>query len=300
MSLIQSRRLPRAKLMCALVASCFATQAFANPVGPSVVAGQASFNTVGKSLTVANSPNAIINWQGFSIGAGEITRFQQQSAASAVLNRVVGQDPSAILGTLSSNGRVYLVNPNGILFGQVRAWTAGLRRHAQHQPGFRTRAAELRVWGGEPDRQSGDIVTGSGGRVLLIAPDVQNHGLISTPQGEVVLAAGRACSWWKRICRCSRSRSPRAVKRATLARSSPRAARSAFAGLINQRGVVRAARRLRCDREDRVPCERHDDPDAGSVTSAAGAMRRDQVQATGSVGTAQVDARAKRAAARCW
>ena len=77
----------------------------------SVVAGSASFSSAGPALTVTNTPNAIINWRGFSIGAGEITRFQQQSASSAVLNRVVGQDPSAILGTLSSNGRVFLVNP---------------------------------------------------------------------------------------------------------------------------------------------------------------------------------------------
>src|SRR4029434_7593397 len=77
-----------------------------------------SFGSVGSVLTVTNSPNAIINWRGFSIGVGEITRFQQQSASSAVLNRVVGQDPSAILGTLWSNERVFLVNPNGILIGQ--------------------------------------------------------------------------------------------------------------------------------------------------------------------------------------
>src|SRR5512147_412544 len=116
------------KLISFAVASCFAADlALANPVGPSVVSGTAGFATAGSALTVTNSPNAIINWQGFSIGAGEITRFQQQSAASAVLNRVVGQDPSAILGTLSSNGRVFLVNPNGILFGQgARVDVAGL------------------------------------------------------------------------------------------------------------------------------------------------------------------------------
>ena len=61
---------PRARLLSALIAACFAAPAFANPVGPSVVAGQASFATAGKALTVTNSPNAIINWQGFSIGTG--------------------------------------------------------------------------------------------------------------------------------------------------------------------------------------------------------------------------------------
>ena len=75
------------------------------------------FTTAGNLLTVTNTPNAIINWGSFSIGANEITKFVQQSASSAVLNRVVGQDPSAILGALQSNGRVFLINPNGIVFG---------------------------------------------------------------------------------------------------------------------------------------------------------------------------------------
>ena len=53
----------------------------------------------------------------FSIGAGELARFVQPSAASAILNRVTGGDPSSILGQLQSNGRVFLVNPSGIVFG---------------------------------------------------------------------------------------------------------------------------------------------------------------------------------------
>ncbi|HEU0219698.1 MAG TPA: filamentous hemagglutinin N-terminal domain-containing protein, partial [Gallionella sp.] len=89
----------------------------ANPLGPSVINGQASFVATGNALNITNSPGAIIHWQSFSIGANEATRFIQQSAASSVLNRVVGQNPSSILGALQSNGRVFLINPNGVLFG---------------------------------------------------------------------------------------------------------------------------------------------------------------------------------------
>jgi filamentous hemagglutinin family protein len=89
----------------------------ANPIGGTVAAGQASFATTGNTLTVTNTPGTIINWQGFSIGANETTRFAQQIASPAVLNRVVSNDPSNILGTLQSNGRVFLINPNGIVFG---------------------------------------------------------------------------------------------------------------------------------------------------------------------------------------
>ncbi|MBI3068124.1 MAG: hypothetical protein HYY79_04365, partial [Betaproteobacteria bacterium] len=80
-------------LIAVAVASCFAADlAVANPTGPTVVAGQASFQQAGTLLSITNSPSSIINWRSFSIGASEITRFIQQSAASAVLNRVTGGD----------------------------------------------------------------------------------------------------------------------------------------------------------------------------------------------------------------
>src|SRR5687767_15816638 len=91
--------------------------ASANPTGAQVVSGTATLQQAGNLLQITNNPSAIINWQSFSIAAGEITRFVQQSASSAVLNRVVAQNPSSILGALQSNGRVFLINSSGILFG---------------------------------------------------------------------------------------------------------------------------------------------------------------------------------------
>src|SRR5207249_2249903 len=94
------------------------TGAFANPTGPQIVNGAVTMQRPDAStLNVTNSPGSIINWQGFSIGAGEVTRFIQQSSSSAVLNRVVGADISQIQGQLLSNGRVFLINPAGILIG---------------------------------------------------------------------------------------------------------------------------------------------------------------------------------------
>ena len=69
-------------------------------------------------MTVRNSPGAILNWQSFSIAAGNKVYFDQVNAASKVLNRVTGNDPSLIFGSLASNGQVWLLNPNGVLFGQ--------------------------------------------------------------------------------------------------------------------------------------------------------------------------------------
>src|SRR5271170_1619087 len=90
----------------------------ANPTGGQVAAGSASINTVPGTVTINQTSNlAIINWQTFSIGSGELTKFVQPSSTSAALNRVLGGQTSIIDGTLSANGQVYLINGNGILVG---------------------------------------------------------------------------------------------------------------------------------------------------------------------------------------
>ena len=79
--------------------------------------GAASFVTNGGKLTVTNTPGTSINWQSFNIGKGNTVQFVQQSSASMVFNRVTGSTPSSILGNLISNGKVFLINPNGITIG---------------------------------------------------------------------------------------------------------------------------------------------------------------------------------------
>src|SRR4051794_33208758 len=97
------------------------------PGGLRIGSGQAQVSVAGQTMTVTNSANAILNWQSFGIGAGNTVRFQQPGSTSQVLNRVTGKDPSNILGTLSSNGKVWLLNPNGVLFGRnARVDVAGL------------------------------------------------------------------------------------------------------------------------------------------------------------------------------
>ena len=89
------------KPLAFIVAGCFSIgQAHANPLGPQVVAGSAAFATQGNVLSITNTPGAIINWHAFSIDKNEITRFNQASSASSVLNRVVGSNPSQLLGQL--------------------------------------------------------------------------------------------------------------------------------------------------------------------------------------------------------
>jgi len=185
------------KLIAVAVASCFtANFVLANPTLPTVVHGAATIHQTGNLLQVTNSPNAIINWGSFSINASEITRFIQQSAASSVLNRVIGQDPSAILGALQSNGRVFLINPNGILFGAgAQIDVAGLVASTLNLSNADFLAGRMRfseVPGAGSVVNQGAINAAQGGSVYLVAPDVANSGIITSPKGEVILAAGKS------------------------------------------------------------------------------------------------------------
>ena len=181
-----------AGLSCGLLA---AAAVHANPTGPSVAHGTAQFaNPDANTLDVTTSSNAIINWQGFSIGAGETTRFTQPSPSSAVLNRVTGSDPSSILGELLSNGRVFLVNPQGIVFGEDAVVdTAGLVASTLGI-GDEDFLAGRYEFNAGPDAGNitnhGLVKSGADG-VFLLAPSIENSGVIRTDGGDLVLAAGR-------------------------------------------------------------------------------------------------------------
>lgn len=187
---------PRLKLLALGLAAVFSGPSLALPANPTVGDGSATFSQSGNTLTVTNTPNAIINWGSFSIGQNEITKFVQESASSAVLNRVTGQDPSRILGALQSNGRVFLINPNGIVFGQGSTIdTAGLVASTLNLSDADFLAGKQRYAGsgseGKVDNQ-GTITAASGGFVYLIAPTVENSGIIRSPNGAVLLAAGHS------------------------------------------------------------------------------------------------------------
>ena len=198
----RSRLIPRGfpSAMATAISACFAATVSALPLAPTVVNGSATFAQSGNVLNVTNSSGAIINWNSFSIGAGETTRFIQASASSSVLNRVLANDPSVILGTLTSNGKVWLINPSGILVGAGAAInTAGFIASTLNITDANFLANKLKfdatavgnVGAGSIVNQ-GNIITPSGGTVYLVAPNVSNAGLITTPQGETILAAGQS------------------------------------------------------------------------------------------------------------
>ncbi|MGA2550974.1 MAG: filamentous hemagglutinin N-terminal domain-containing protein, partial [Burkholderiaceae bacterium] len=168
--------------------------ALANPVGPQVSSGAASFSQQGATLEVKNSPGAIINWLSFSIAPGQTTNFIQQSISSTVLNRVTGVAPSSILGNLTSNGKVFLINPNGVVFGQGSVVNAaGLVVSTLNLSDADFQAGNLRFVGNSAsgNLEISGVIRSSSGDIYLIAPNVQNAGSISAPNGNVILAAGQ-------------------------------------------------------------------------------------------------------------
>jgi len=109
-----------AVLASAAAGLSMAGPALAGPNGGTVVGGGATIQGQGSARCTINqsSQNAIINWSTFNIGKNETTTFNQPNSTSIALNRVIGgQGPSYLDGALTANGRVFVVNGDGIVFG---------------------------------------------------------------------------------------------------------------------------------------------------------------------------------------
>lgn len=173
-----------------------APAARANPEGGSVVQGAATITqTNPKTVTVNQTTDkAVINWRSFSIGADETTRFNQPSSSSTTLNRVTGDQVSKILGNLSANGKVFLVNPNGIVFGAgSKIDVAALVASTADIKNENFMAGNLRFdipgkVGAEIINQ-GSITAADGGLVALVSPVLRNSGIIQARLGKVALAS---------------------------------------------------------------------------------------------------------------
>ena len=97
------------------------------PTQGQVASGQASIQQQGAHLQVnQQSDKAIINWQSFNIGKDAQLDFQQPDSQAIALNRVAQSDPSQILGKLTANGQIFLLNPNGVIFGAGAQVDVGL------------------------------------------------------------------------------------------------------------------------------------------------------------------------------
>lgn len=175
------------------------------------------------SATVSQSSNAgILQWQSFDIGANATVNVVQPSSAAVLLNKVASGDfnqSTVIEGKLNANGQVYVYNPNGIIFGKssqinVNALVATTLKIDDNRflagllaptnpplpifaadPAFKPDGVTLGPPGsisveGDSTSTQARITTATGGRILLVAPTVTNNGVLSAPDGQVILAAG--------------------------------------------------------------------------------------------------------------
>ncbi|MGQ0834775.1 MAG: two-partner secretion domain-containing protein [Gammaproteobacteria bacterium] len=177
----------------------------AGPLEGTVRSGNATIAAGAGTTTVTQtSDRAVIDWRSFDIGAAESVVFNQPGAQSAALNRVTGSQFSSLQGTLSANGQVYLVNPNGILIGSgaridAAAFVASTANVSTESFMASPSAANGRyvfneltaAAGTSTIVNEGTITVADGGLVALVAPAVRNSGTITARLGTIELASAR-------------------------------------------------------------------------------------------------------------
>ena len=197
-SSIKRRLLPLATLLVAAVLTPVGS--FANPAGANVTGGAATVSGQGTGRVTINqsSDRAFIEWNSFSVAKGESVRVNQPSASSVTANKVVGVAPSDILGAVSANGRIILINPNGIFFGKgstvdaagLIATTLDLDKDSFLAGGkFKfSSASDISA----SVVNEGTLTISDAGLGALVAPHVRNSGALVANLGTVVLASGKA------------------------------------------------------------------------------------------------------------
>ena len=167
------------------------------PTGERLVSGAATITRPdGRNTVIDQSTSqAIIDWRRFGISEDHAVTFSQPGRDAVTLNRVSGGEPSSILGRMSANGTVMLVNPDGILFGpQARIDVGGLvaTTHDITNEDFLARRYNFAIPGNPTASivNERNISVKDAGVAAFVAPGVRNSGVISARLGKVGLAAG--------------------------------------------------------------------------------------------------------------
>ncbi|MEI6651987.1 MAG: autotransporter-associated beta strand repeat-containing protein, partial [Chlorobiaceae bacterium] len=177
----------------------YAIDSGALPAGGQITAGAGSIGSSGSRMTVnQGSQQMIANWSSFNIGTDASVQFIQPNVSATVLNRIADQNPSQILGSLSANGKVFLLNQSGIIFGKnARVDVGGLVASSLNMLDSDFLAAKYKFFtSGNAGKilNQGSIIVAPGGVVALIAPKVTNEGAITAKSGSAALGAGNKVS----------------------------------------------------------------------------------------------------------
>ncbi len=199
-------------VICVSGASCGNSSGIIN----NALQGVSGIAVAGNAMTInQNAANAVLHWRSFNISSDSSVNFVQPGSDSVALNRIYQNGASQILGNLSANGRVYLINQNGIVFGngavvnvagliassldlnslalnadgETRLTAPGLAGQSAFQL-FRDTNGNVLSSGDISVGEGATMTTKDGGQVFMFAPNVYNAGTIHTPGGQTVLAAG--------------------------------------------------------------------------------------------------------------
>ena len=176
-------------LACSLGPACAA------PQGGRVVAGKGGIERPNDRTLIVhqNSESLVADWKSFNIAPGEQVRFDQPDAQSAALNRILDQNPSRILGSLNANGRIFLSNPNGLVFGKsatVNVSSLVATTLSIDNRSFMSGHYRFDYGGPGAIDNKGVLTAVDGGSISLIGDSVSNEGLIIARLGRVNLASG--------------------------------------------------------------------------------------------------------------
>ncbi len=164
------------------------------PTGGTITSGSGSIATAGRQMTVTQSTDKMIaSWETFNIGRMAGVTFNQPGKDSVALNKIYDQSPSRILGSLSANGNIYLINPSGIVFGEgAQVNVGGLVASSLNisDADFLAGKYIFSSTGTAGDIINNGSLNANGGVVALLAPKVINEGSITANGGSVILGAG--------------------------------------------------------------------------------------------------------------
>ncbi len=175
-----------------------AAYAAGGPSGGQIVSGAGSIQQSGSTTTIQQTSQTLqLNWRSFNVGAGQTVDFVQPGSSSLAVNRILGSTPSAVLGNLNANGQVWLINPNGVLFGpSARVNVGGIVASALDVDPASLGSNNRRFSGSGQGSvvNQGTITAADGGYVALLGNRVSNQGVISARLGTVALAGGSAAT----------------------------------------------------------------------------------------------------------
>lgn len=176
-----------------------AAGSYAAPQNGQIQQGQGQISQSGLTTTIQQQSQRLdIGWQSFNVGQQESVNFVQPGRNALAVNHILDTNGSRIQGQINANGQVWLINPNGVIFGQhsrvnVGGLVASTLQEQSNQDGEVVFGQSLNQGTGRISNL-GNIQTSAGGYVAFIGEQVSNHGEISSPGGSVALGAGSQVS----------------------------------------------------------------------------------------------------------